>query len=714
MLARVGVQRAPRLELESGWTSEAAPVVRRSAGPGADIMTARRRMLVACVAVAAPLAIEARAQVTEGEFTYAVEVNGVVCGYSDVRVTTSEVDGRRLTVFEQDSLIMLSALGSRFNTTIDLVHHIDPETGDFSLMRAGLRQGDLEIGSEIRVEDRVAHCSSTLVGDTTDVELDDDVELGNPLYNLRLLRTHRAGTLGPRTVRSLDAREFRIQEVTFTPAGEETLELGGEMREAFIVDILSHTTGIRARVWLDTGTGMVLKTQDPRGQTTYLSDPSVKKRIELANVESSLLAKTNVSISDIHRISSMRVEAELEPTGAWLSAEDLTVPGQRFTGTVVENRVEGVFEIEHPRYDGSGAPAFPPPPVADASLREHVEPGPFVESDDAAIVALARGLTAGSADSWEAAVRLSRWVADNISYEIPGGGTAARTLEIRAGECGSHSLLLAALCRSVGIPARLVWGCMYTPNNGGSFGQHAWTEVHMGDAGWIPVDCTAHEIDFVDSGHIRLGEGVSMSISVNARRMEVLEHALVPVGSGVEADPPAYAPYVGRYEAPGGAVFEARVADGRLAIVVPSGVTLAFNDPDETGRWSCAMTDRLFCRFTRDGAGAVRGLELHEIVRMRRIGPPAEADASAPTELRPYLGEYRFPGSMEPMVVLIDDGRLTARDPVEKILVHLSPTGEAGRWIDEYDKNTIWFEHDEAGAVTALVVDAVNVFPREE
>ena len=42
---------------------------------------------------------------------------------------------------------------------------------------------------------------------------------------------------------------------------------------------------------------------------------------------------------------------------------------------------------------------------------------------------------------------------------------------MRAGERSSHFILLATFCRAVAIPARVVWGCMYSPNFGGAFGQ---------------------------------------------------------------------------------------------------------------------------------------------------------------------------------------------------------------------------------------------------
>ena len=111
--------------------------------------------------------------------------------------------------------------------------------------------------------------------------------------------------------------------------------------------------------------------------------------------------------------------------------------------------------------------------------------------------------------------RFSSWVSEEISYAIPGGGTARGVYESRSGECGGHSLLLAAFCRAVGIPARMVWGVMYVPGEGGKFGQHGWTEVWMGEQGWLPVDATADQVDFADSGHIRLSEFRSLAIRAN-------------------------------------------------------------------------------------------------------------------------------------------------------------------------------------------------------
>ena len=189
------------------------------------------------------------------------------------------------------------------------------------------------------------------------------------------------------------------------------------------------------------------------------------------------------------------------------------------------------MEIEHVRYDGKKAPPFPPSFQNDPKLKPYLEPDRFIEAADPVLVKKAREISAGAGDSWQAAVRLSRWVAENIGYAIPGGGSARKTFDIRAGECGAHSMLLAAFCRAVGIPARVVFGAMYAPNFGGGFGQHAWNEIYMGAAGWIPVDATAFETDFVDSGHIRITELQSAAANAfNGRKIMVLDYRLGDTG----------------------------------------------------------------------------------------------------------------------------------------------------------------------------------------
>lgn len=647
-------------------------------------------------------------------YYYGVKVNGVLCGYSKIEASEIVEGGEDLVLLEHELFLMLSALGSEFNSEVNLTYKIDPSTGRFTYHDSDVKQGQIHMASEVYIEGDRARCVSPLEGDKEKiVELGSDVTMENTLLFPHIVRDFVEKGLNENTYNVFEVREEKVQSVTYEKVGLERVELAGGSYDAIVMNRLGNDTGVKATMWIDTDTGIILKTELPNARESFLSDESVIKKIELANLDDTFSSRVNVAIADVPAITYMKVMARVEPTGLWITPESLNVPGQSFTGTVTENVVEGVFEVEHPRYDGAGAPPFPPELGGDEALSEFLEPSAFIESDDPVLVEKARQITEGSKDSWEAARRLSEWVSENIAYAIPGGGAARNTYDTRAGECGAHSMLVAAFCRAVGIPARVVWGCMYTPNFGGSFGQHGWNEIYMGEAGWIPVDATAGETDFVDSGHIRIGQYVSTTTALNPGAMEVLDYR---VGLGLtepaEETAARYARYVGDYSAPSGDVFKVLVKDGGMAVDIPNRMVLGFSDPDESGRWYCTLSRSLFCTFVEDEDGRATEMHLHEMVPMPRKSEPDEISEEVPAGLRPYLGEYLLAQLNAVFTVLYKDGGLAVHDPLEDVDVKLSPPNEKGGWLDEYDKNTIYFNRDDDGKVTSMTIDSTSKFKR--
>jgi hypothetical protein len=257
----------------------------------------------------------------------------------------------------------------------------------------------------------------------------------------------------------------------------------------------------------------------------------------------------------------------------------------------------------------------------------------------------------------------------------------------------------------------VVWGCTYVPNYGGAFGQHAWNEIYMGEAGWIPVDSTAFEIDFVDSGHIRLGELASVGISLNAERMEVLNHRLASKGDAADAGK-RYEAFLGEYSRVGRGKVMVEVSGGGLAVDIPGRLSLALREPDGEGRWFAKLSNLLYCTFGRDEAGRVNELAIHQIIRLPRRSTPKEIDESVPTELRRYLGGYLLPTAGAVFEVICREGSLAVKDPMAKKTIGLRRPDEKGRWVDEFGRNSMTFEEDEEGKVTTMVIDAVGRYRR--
>lgn len=644
---------------------------------------------------------------------FAIEVNGKVCGYSEIEISPMVKDGKEILLLKQKTFSMSSALGSEFTTEIGLTYHIDPESGRFIYHDSEVKQGQMELWSKVYIEDDQARFESSLTGEKT-VDLPPDVVLENTLIRPHVIADLVAGGLDEKTYEVFEVRDGKVRATTYTKVDIENLPVAGERYKALVADVVQSATGLKYRMWIDTESGYLLQTELPNGRRSYRSGESVKNRIEMADLNDVILAKANVLIADFQAISYMKVEASIEPSGLRVTADGLNVPGQRFTGTVEDNLIDGTFEIEHRRYDGSGAPTFPPDFSQDEGLREYVEPQEFIESDDPVLIEKAHELADGSENAWEAATRLSEWVAENIGYAIPGGGTARRTYDIRVGECGAHSFLVAAFCRAVGIPARVVWGCMYISNRGGSFGQHAWNEIYMGDAGWIPIDATARETDYVDSGHIRFGMYQSLTTSFNPHKLKVLDYRLGPEGAARddEAIERRYEVYLGKYDGPGGLKAKVFIQDSNLTVDIPGKVTLAFNEPDKEGRWYCKVTDKLFLAFEKDGSDKINVMNMHELITLQRKSAPEDIDEDVPEELRPYLGKYLLAQLQAEFTVLHRAGGLAVYDPLAKQTIGLRPPDDRDRWVDEFGKNSMSFDTDEAGSVTTMIIDSRTKFRR--
>jgi hypothetical protein len=125
---------------------------------------------------------------------------------------------------------------------------------------------------------------------------------------------------------------------------------------------------------------------------------------------------------------------------------------------------------------------------SDSEARAALQPTRFLPCRDPQIVKLAADAAGGTANAGEAVARLAQFVREYIvdKFNDTDVDTATDIIESRRGACRQHAILLAALCRAVGIPARLVGGMIYNAQSSTLSG-HAWTQVFLGGR-WIDYD----------------------------------------------------------------------------------------------------------------------------------------------------------------------------------------------------------------------------------
>ena len=126
----------------------------------------------------------------------------------------------------------------------------------------------------------------------------------------------------------------------------------------------------------------------------------------------------------------------------------------------------------------------------------HLEPSFVVDFDEEPVGAALEALRE-SAGQDPAPAELGQFVAgyiDNKTY-LGNFDLASRVAATRTGDCTEHAVLLAALARATGHPARVIIGVVLIETESGiqAFG-HAWNEVHDGTR-WQLVDATLPETE---------------------------------------------------------------------------------------------------------------------------------------------------------------------------------------------------------------------------
>ncbi len=199
------------------------------------------------------------------------------------------------------------------------------------------------------------------------------------------------GTKKEKTYKVLDDMMGDVVEKSCTLSGTEELELIGKKYQTTIIDEIDLSSGTHMKYWIDNQSGIPVKLIYS-GRTITLADASVKKRISIADYNDVLFARVNKLITNLKGIEYMKVEASIESNGNWITEESLNFPGQKFTGTVENNIITGVFEIEPLRFDGVNAPGLPYDYPLPDSMQKYIEPESLIESDHPEIIEIAREL----------------------------------------------------------------------------------------------------------------------------------------------------------------------------------------------------------------------------------------------------------------------------------------------------------------------------------
>lgn len=163
--------------------------------------------------------------------------------------------------------------------------------------------------------------------------------------------------------------------------------------------------------------------------------------------------------------------------------------------------------------------------VADRENKDYLAASPLIDHADTSVSGLRTAAVRNIGDDKHArAEAMRRYVYRYIrdkSLDV-GFASASETARTRAGDCSEHAVLLAAMLRADGIPARVVTGLLYAEEFAGErdiFGYHMWTQALLdkgGEPTWVDLDATLDQRPF-DAAHIALGvSALSEGLAIDA------------------------------------------------------------------------------------------------------------------------------------------------------------------------------------------------------
>lgn len=258
----------------------------------------------------------------------------------------------------------------------------------------------------------------------------------------------------------------------------------------------------------EVGSGVVIR----RSNANVLAEVEKMKPLDLLPRR---MASSNVIFPEPEKLTNLEADIDLSLRGGNLVDHQISGYRQYFTGEISEGHMKGRVVVRSVPSDLTHKTKYPfrkdEQPPADVATDLH--PGPGVESDWPPLQNKALELAWKSDSTFAAARKLMNFctqVEEGVS--LP---SARYALESGVGNPESKALLLVALARAAGLPARPVGGLLYRD---GTFVPHHWAEIWLGpNDGWSAFDPTTLEAGRIGAAHIALwnsGDIQSMDVKI--------------------------------------------------------------------------------------------------------------------------------------------------------------------------------------------------------
>lgn len=414
-------------------------------------------------------------------------IDGVKVGYAHMAVDRRTEAGRDVFHFQEESSMALLREGKEVRIEAEL-SSVEPTGGGLESYQMRVRQGRLVMESSGRVVGGQLELELRAGGNVSRGRLPWPADCGGPhAVELSLWQSPmKPGQT--RTLRALIPAINQIGRIELTARQYETVRLPEKPSRLLRIETqttLADGQTLTGTLWTDPA-GDILKEHNReldlvsfRASKQMALEASAAARYDLL---ADLFVPVKRRLEEPYRSRRIRYRVRLsgdDPARVFPSSPTQTV---RSTGP---ETAEVVVVAAGPKRLDQLPQATQPPGQAER------EPNSIIQSDDATIRRLAAEAVGQLGDPCEQVLALEGFVHRFVEVDYSQAfASAVDVASTRRGDCSEHAVLLAALARAVGIPARVVVGLIYTEGSKGpGFAYHMWNQVYV-EGRWVPLDAT--------------------------------------------------------------------------------------------------------------------------------------------------------------------------------------------------------------------------------
>ncbi|MBU2489330.1 MAG: transglutaminase-like domain-containing protein [Proteobacteria bacterium] len=321
-----------------------------------------------------------------------------------------------------------------------------------------------------------------------------EIAFSEPLYlGGSLLYASEVARLAPGEKRSFplfDPATLGTSPATVEVVGIETLVVMGEERTARRVKL--DFMGSSQLAWIGED-GDILAEEGLLGLRLTRTDRDTALALAEGEAGTDLVEMASVPLDRPIQEPGALASLSLKVEGADDHFDGLSGGRQTWDGEVLTVTRETLPPADY---------ALETDPAFGDEQREFLAPGPFIRSDHPEVEALAEEIVSPDDPPLAQAKKIVDWAYKNLEkkpvFSVP---DALGTLRSRAGDCNEHAVLVAALARAAGVPARMEVGLTYLR---GRFYYHAWNAFWLGE--WVTADSVFGQFP-ADVTHLRFARG---------------------------------------------------------------------------------------------------------------------------------------------------------------------------------------------------------------